>query len=66
MAQECLCGGSGVARECVLERGEVRVLKFCEELVAASSVDVITIVVLLTLFSVIGEERLLVKGGCPL
>ena len=46
MAQDGLCGGSGVACERVLEGGEVRVLEVHEEPVAEGRVDVTTLVVL--------------------
>ena len=66
MVQESLHGGSGVAHEQIIEGREVRALKYREEMVAEGSVDVTTLVVLLTLLCVIVDERLLVEGGCPL
>ena len=59
-------GGSGVAHECVLERKKIRVLKCREELIAEGIVGVTAFIVLSTLLGVLTDERLLVKGGCPL
>ena len=65
VAAEGQCGGSGVASESVLRRGEVCVIKCREKLIPEGSVDVTTLIVLLTLFGVLVEESLLVRGGCP-
>ena len=65
VADEGQSVGSGVSGERVLEGGEVCVLKFCEELITEVSVNVTKFVVFSTLFGVLAEEHLLVKGGCP-
>ena len=54
-----------VAHECVLEEGEVCILKFREKLISEGSVNVNTLIVLLMLFGVLAEERLLVEGVFP-
>ena len=58
-------GGSGVASEIVIQGGEVCVFKYIEEPISEGSVDVTTFVILSTLFSVLTEESLLLKQGCP-
>ena len=63
MAQEGQCGGSRVTSECVLEGGEVCALKCRDELIAEGSVDITIFVVFSTLFCVLSDEHLLVKGG---
>ena len=65
MAEEGHHGGSGVDGESVLQGGEVCDLKCREELIPEVSVNVTIFVVLLTRFSVLAEERLLVEGCCP-
>ena len=65
VAEKGLCGGSRVSSERILERVEVCVLKFREELITEGSINVATFVVFSTLFGVLAEERVLVEGGCP-
>ena len=65
VADEGQFGGSRVAGEPVLEGGNVCVLKCREELISEGSINVITFVVLSTLFGVLAEERLLIEGVFP-
>ena len=65
MAEKVRHGCSGVAGERILEGEEVSVLERFEELFAEDSVNVTTFVVFLTLFGVLVDNRLLVKGGFP-
>ena len=55
VAEEGQKSGSGVSGECVIEGGEVCVLKYREELITEGSVNITTFVVLLTLFGVLSE-----------
>ena len=65
VAEEGQCGGSVVAGEQIIEGDELCVFKFCEELITEDSVNITTSVVLSTLFGILAEECLLVRGGCP-
>ena len=47
----------------MLEGGDVRVLKFIQELIAEYGVDVLTFIALTTLLRVLLDDFILVKGG---
>ena len=47
---------SGVSCKCVLEVGELWVLKCCEKLISEGSVNVMTFIILSTLFGMLAEE----------
>ena len=64
MAEEGQRCGSGEARERVIKRGEVHVLKGLDELVAEGIINVTTLIILSMLLCVISDELLIVKGGC--
>ena len=65
VAEEGQSGGSRVVDERALEGGDVCVLKCREELITEGSINVTAFVVLLTLFGMLADERLLVERGCP-
>ena len=61
VAEELKCGWSGVSCEGVIERLEVSAVERRQQLIAECSVNVMILIVLLTLFGVLMEERLLFK-----
>ena len=62
--QELDCSRSRVSCEGVIERLEVSAVERRQQLIAECSVNVKIFIVLSTLFEVLAEDRLLIKGGC--
>ena len=65
MAEEADRGFSILVCKGFLEGQEVRIFKLRQQLISECSVNITTFVVFSTLFGVLTEERLIVKGGCP-
>ena len=66
VANELQSRDCGVSHECVLEGGDVGVLKRRQKLILDWVINVLTLIVLITLLHMLLDDVILVVGVCPL